>query len=166
MKSKILINATLSILIIISLIIQSCGTIFTGTSDDVNINSTPPKANVKVVSSSGLEVFNGFTPCTVNLSKKHDYNVIIKLEGYLEQKVFINSKLNAFMVVLDVLCSGLTGIIIDVVTGGWNKLEPTNINVTLLTAYNENGEQILYTVFSGYDDEGNPREYKIPLIKK
>ena len=151
--------------VIISLQLTSCGTIFTGTSDDININSTPPKATVKILSSGGMDIFSGHTPCTVNLSKKNDYNVNIKLDGYQEQKIFISGKLNAFMLVLDIFCGGLIGIVVDAVTGGWNKLEPSSINITLLTAYNDNGDIILYTVFKGVDEDGNPREYKLPIIK-
>ena len=153
------------VVVIISLQLTSCGTILQGTSDDININSTPPKARVKIQSTGGMQIFRGNTPWVANLSKKNDYNVNIKLEGYQEQKIFVSGKLNAFMLVLDIFCGGLIGIVVDAVTGGWHKLEPSTINITLLTAYNDNGDIILYTVFKGVDEDGNPREYKLPLIK-
>ena len=66
----------------------SCATIFTGTTDDVYINSNPSGAEIYI---DGLKV--GKTPATLTIKRPglSDKEVVLKLDGY-ERRTFILKK--------------------------------------------------------------------------
>lgn len=146
--------------------IISCATIIKGTSQDISINSNPTKASVVIKTAGGVEVFTGITPTTAKLSKKKEYFAIISLEGYRETTVQITQSFEAWTIG-NLLCVwSVLGLLVDAVNGAMWKLEPEQIMVSLVTAYNEGGESRLYAVFRTLDDQGQLRTLAIPLIKE
>ena len=163
MKKKI---SIISFVLIISMFFYSCGTILHGTSEMVSVRSTPTSASVTVKNDKGLVVAHGKTPKTFKLSKKSDYSILIKLDGYKDQTAYVSTSWNALYGLLSIFCGGLVGIVVDLITGGWNDLEPLEINVTLETAYNDNDEEQLFIFFTGRDEEGILHQLRVPLLKK
>jgi hypothetical protein len=148
-----------------SFLIYGCGTIFHGTSDYVSVKSSPTSASVTVKNDKGIEVNHGKTPSTFKLKKNSDYSILIKLDGYKEQTAFVSTSWNALYGIMSIVCSGLVGVIVDIITGGWNDLEPLSINVTLETAMNENYEEMLCVLFTAKDEEGKLHQLRVPMIR-
>lgn len=160
-NSKLLI----SVFIVVSLLFVSCATIIKGTNQDISINSTPQKANVVVKTTGGVEVFSGTTPTTVKLPKKKEYVATISLEGYKEVSVQITQSFEAWTIG-NLLCGGPIGLIVDAVSGAMWKLEPDQIQITLVTASLDGGAYRMYAVFEALDDQGQLRTLTVPLIKE
>lgn len=118
---------TTSILLIISvfLLSSSCATIFKGTSQEVNFNSDPQKAEVCV---NGTKM--GETPVALKLVCKKTYTIEFKREGYETKAYTITNHVGAGWVILDVL-TGLVGVIVDAATGAWYSLDQKNVNAIL-----------------------------------
>lgn len=151
-------------ILITVLIFTSCATIFKGSSQDISIKSTPDKANIVIKTMGGVEVYTGVTPTTTSLSKKREYLVTIKLDGYKESTVQITQSLQGWFWG-NLLCGGVIGMIIDYTSGSMWDLEPESINISLLTAYNNGNENQTYAVFRTMDNEGQLRVMLIPMIK-
>jgi len=147
-----------------ALLIASCASIFTGTSANVSISSTPTKADVVIETRAGLKVMTGETPMTTKLSRKNEYTVTIKLDGYKEQKISIDHTFNGWYLG-NLICGGIIGLIIDAVDGAIWKLNPTEIKVTLVTAA-LNGKTTIYAVLGAIDDQGQLRTLAVPLLRE
>ncbi len=118
---------TTSILVIISffLLSSSCATLFKGTSEEVNFNSDPTKAEVWV---NGVKM--GETPVALKLASKKTYTIEFKKEGFETKAYTITNHVGAGWVILDVL-AGLVGVIVDAATGAWYSLDQKNVNAIL-----------------------------------
>jgi hypothetical protein len=120
MKSKI------AAVCIISLLgLTGCATLFKGTSENVNMQSSPVQAEVFI---NGQ--LRGKTPLQLKLESKNNYAIEFRAEGYQPRVYNISSKVGAGWIVLDVL-GGLVPVIIDAATGAWYKLDQDNINAVL-----------------------------------
>lgn len=105
------------IFLIISILANSCATVFTGTKQNVQINTSPPGAKVLV---DGIE--RGTTPLALRLKKGSEGQVItIKMEGY-ETKVFQPETDVNFVSVLNLFNLLFWGI--DAATGALWKYDP------------------------------------------
>jgi hypothetical protein len=144
------------------LVLGSCATILSGTDQKVTFNSTPA-AHVVVKSNAGQVVYEGEAPATVKLPKKYTYSVEISLEGYQKQTVPITQSFNAIYLV-NILCGGLVGLIIDPITGAMWNLEPNEINITMKTAMNGTTRSY-YVVFAALDDQGRVRTVALPMSR-
>ena len=102
-----------------------CGAIFTGTKEQVRINSSPQGAAVKV---DGVN--RGQTPTEVTLNSDQSHTIQVEKEGYAASTRRITSSLGAGWLVLDIL-GGFWPIVIDAATGGWHTLERDIITVNL-----------------------------------
>ncbi len=125
MKKFAKMYSILCILATISFILESCGTIFQGTKEQVNFDSGPGAAEVWV---NGAMV--GTTPCQVQLKRKEEYTIEFKKKGYETKSYHISNSVGAGWVILDIL-GGLIPVVIDAATGGWHSLDQTTINATL-----------------------------------
>lgn len=116
-----------SILLIISFLFlsSSCATIFKGTSEEVNFNSEPQKAEVWV---NGTKM--GETPLALKLESKKTYTIEFKKEGFETKSHTITNHVGAGWIILDVL-TGLVGVIVDAATGSWYSLDQKNVNTVL-----------------------------------
>jgi hypothetical protein len=122
-------------LLLSAVVMSSCGTILNGTTQDVLIQSSPSKMDVKF-EKLGL---NYATPTTVSLKRKGNYTLVFSMAGYEELKVAINRKPDATPIIADILFSGGLFLFIDWFNGSIFKLDPeaVNVNLTKLGAVDE-----------------------------
>lgn len=112
-------------LLITFIYLNGCATIFSGSSEDVSLESDPPKAKVLLNGSS-----MGKTPLTLKLQKGKSYIIEFIKEGYENKTLNLSYSLGAGWLILDIL-SGLIGIIVDAATGNCNKFEYSNYKAVL-----------------------------------
>lgn len=107
-----------------TLMCSSCATIFTGTRQNVQINTSPPAADIEV---DGIKV--GVTPMAVSLKKGFTgQTVSLKLDGY-ETKMFQPTTDFNAVSVLNFL--GLIGWGVDAATGAMMKYNPKVYEIQL-----------------------------------
>ena len=107
-----------------TLLLSSCATIFTGTTQTVQINSNPPAASIEV---DGIKT--GVTPMAVPLKKGFTGQTIsLKLDGY-ETKTFQPQTTFNPVAILNII--GLFGFAIDAATGAIMKYDPKVYEFTL-----------------------------------
>ena len=100
-----------------TLLFSSCATVFTGTKQTVQINSSPPAADIEV---DGVKV--GVTPMAVPLKKGFTgQTVSLKLNGY-ETKTFQPAVTFNPVAILNLL--GVVGFVVDAATGAIMKYDP------------------------------------------
>lgn len=107
-------------------LLSGCGAIFSGTTEEVSINSQPSNADIEI---NGQH--RGSTPTTVTLSTDKSHTITLDKEGFSRQTVTVDHKLGVGFVVLDVLFTGLVGVVVDAATGGWYILTQNSVNVSL-----------------------------------
>jgi len=105
--------------------LNSCATIINGTSQQVNITSTPIEAKVTI---DGEEL--GKTPFIADLKRKDNHIVKIELEGYKTEVITLNGKTSGWFFG-NCLFGGVIGMAIDAVTGGMYRLQPEEIKKNL-----------------------------------
>jgi hypothetical protein len=115
-----------SLCIISLLSLSGCATLFKGTAEKVNMESSPVRADVYV---NGQ--FMGKTPMQLNLAVKRSYAIEFRAEGYQPRVYHINNRVGAGWVILDVLL-GLVPVIVDAATGSWYYLDQKNIDAVLI----------------------------------
>ena len=108
-----------------ALLLSSCATVLTGTSDDITFNSTPSGAKIMI---DGLEV--GKTPAVVSVKRPSNKTtkVTLQMKGYEDRSFALSSTFNMFS-----CCNGtnLLGWAIDFVTGSLFKYDKTNYKMEL-----------------------------------
>jgi len=112
-------------ILISAFLLTSCATLFTGSTDNITINSEPEGAMILV---EGIEL--GRTPATVTVKRPGLGNktVTLQLEGY-EDRVFILQK--EFNVIALLNFGGFVGWIVDIATGAVMKYNPKNYDMKL-----------------------------------
>jgi hypothetical protein len=163
MSKSILGWLIIGLIITSTVLIVGCATIFKGSDATINITSTPTAAKVAISSTGGMRMFDGVTPAVVKLPKKNEYIVTISLSGYKDATVNILKDGIEGWFWGNLLCGGVIGIVVDLVTGAMNKLEPEQISVSLALAHNMKGEQVIYAVLYALDNEGQLRSLAVPL---
>jgi hypothetical protein len=108
------------------LLLTGCATLFKGTNEKVNMQSSPIQADVYV---NGLLM--GRTPLQLNLAARKSYTIEFRAEGYQPRVYHINNRVGAGWVLLDVLL-GLVPVIVDAATGAWYYLDQKNIDAVLV----------------------------------
>lgn len=150
------------------LVVSGCASIVAGTSQNVDVSSTPP-AQIVIKASDGKTVFEGHTPAKVNLPKKFKYTVEVSLEGYQTQTIPINQSLNwAATLCGNALIGGLITApifaIIDMANGSAWNLAPNDIQIKMVAAYNGD-TKTYYAVFVALDDQNKVRTAVVPMTK-
>lgn len=107
--------------------LMGCGAILHGTRQTVQANSAPSGAKIEV--SPTNEQYT--TPASMSLERKNNYVLTFSKEGYTSAKFNIQKKLSGGMLVLDILFTGLLGVIVDAATGAWYNLSPEVATVSL-----------------------------------
>lgn len=136
-----MINNKLKSVVAVSLLamLAGCATIMgQSASETLNVRSAPDQASVSIIDESGTKIFEGKTPTTLPLEKKKGYfsgkkySVAIKKEGYAEQTISVDTKVNGWYVGGNLLFGGIIGwLIVDPATGAMWKLDTNEINLTL-----------------------------------
>jgi hypothetical protein len=119
-----------SLLLLVGL--SACATLLGGgSSQPVSVSSTPTAAAFVVKSSSGLQMASGTTPSTIRLPRKNEYQVDITMPGYAKQTLALTKGVNGW-VWANLILGGLVGGAIDFATGAAWKLDPAQIQVSLV----------------------------------
>lgn len=106
---------------------MGCGAILHGTRQTIQLNSAPSGAKVSI--SPTNEEYT--TPASISLERKNNYVLTFSKEGYTPAKFNIQKKLSGGILVLDILFTGLLGVIVDAATGAWYNLSPEVATVSL-----------------------------------
>jgi hypothetical protein len=122
-----------------STVLTSCATIMGNSANEtLNVRSAPEQATVVILDESGTKIFEGKTPTSLPLEKKKGYfsgkkySVNIKKEGFAEQNITVDTKVNAWYVAGNLVFGGVIGwLIVDPATGAMWKLDTNEIDVTL-----------------------------------
>ncbi len=102
-----------------------CATIMQGTSQKINLSSTPSGAAIFV---DGQEL--GRTPMVAELKRKNNHTVRLELVGYHPYETILTRDISGW-VWGNILLGGFIGLGIDFVTGGLYKLNPEQMAATL-----------------------------------
>ncbi len=113
-----------------------CASIIHGSSQDINISSSPDEAEVWI---DGARM--GMTPTKVNLKRKNDYLVTVKKEGYKEATVKIEGSTSAW-IIGNVIFGGIIGCGIDFITGGAYDLKPERVDINMTKLAELDGKTI------------------------
>ena len=109
------------------MLLWGCGAMFQGSNQTVDIQSAPSGA--KITGSPGIGEYT--TPASVKLSRKSSYDLTFTKEGYKSAAGHIHASASFGYILLDVLFTGLVGVVVDAATGSWNTLSPAMLSVTL-----------------------------------
>ena len=115
----------LSIVLFSFTLCSGCATIFSGSNEDISLDSEPQGAQVLVNGTS-----HGNTPLTLKLKKGGTYAIEFVKQGFQNKSLNMTYSLGAGWLILDIL-SGLIGIIVDASTGNWNEFDVTAYKANL-----------------------------------
>lgn len=107
------------------LVLTSCATLFSGSRDNITLNSEPPGA---VIFIDGLE--QGRTPATISVKRPGlgDRQITLKLSGYEDRTFTLQKEFNT-VAILNIFM--FPGFIIDIVTGAIMRYDPTSYTMEL-----------------------------------
>jgi len=105
-------------LFLAALLESGCATILHGSHQDVRVFSDPPAARVEV---DGAQA--GETPINVRLRRGKTHVLQVSKAGYEERTLSLDSSIKFGWIVLDVLCAGLIGVVVDGATSNWESFE-------------------------------------------
>lgn len=106
---------------------SNCGAIFKGSRQSIQVQTSPSAVSLTLTPSAG----NYTTPTTLNVERKNNYVLTFSKEGYEDTKFEIQKHLSGGILALDILFTGLIGVVIDAATGAWYNLKPEAITVNL-----------------------------------
>jgi len=107
------------------LYLSSCATLFKGTTEEVNVNSDPQRAQIFIDGK-----LMGETPIILKMESKKTYLIEFKKEGYKTKTFNLTNHVGAGWIILDVL-AGLIPVVVDAATGAWYHLDQKNVNMIL-----------------------------------
>lgn len=114
-----------------TILLTACASILGGgTSQSVNLKTTPSDASFVVKSSSGIEMSSGSGDQSVRLPRKNEYQIELRAPGYQNKNVAITKSLNGW-VWGNLLVGWVVGFAIDFIGGAAYKLEPSLVSVSL-----------------------------------
>jgi len=126
------------VVVLLSLVVSGCATIFNGTSQGVSISSTPADAKVTIYDAYGQTVLSQQAPCRVRLDRGRGYfsgatyRVVVEKAGYSPAEARVSGRLSGWYLAGNFLFGHLIGwLIIDPLTGGMWALRPKYVNTRL-----------------------------------
>jgi hypothetical protein len=151
------------------LIFSNCATILSKSTYPFTVNTDPSGVKVVIKNGEGKEIYKGNSPASVKLKagegffKKASYTVTVTLDGYVEQTLPINFKLDGwYWGNLLLFPTGVVGLlIVDPASGAMYKLEDEYMNINL----RQSNASIDSPSFNVYDIANTPQEWKDNLIK-
>ena len=141
-------------------LLDSCATIVSGTSQEVSVSSTP-RAKIEIKAASGMVYYSGDSPAIVKLPRKYSYTVTIQAGGYASQTLVISRQFNAWFVG-NIIFGGIPGGVVDAITGAMWNLEPSLLAVTL-EQVSAPGQQRLQVVITSLDARTRGQTFRIPI---
>ena len=111
--------------IVISVVINGCATILTGSTDIISFDSDPEGAKILM---DGIEIRK--TPASITLKRPgfSDKEVILKLEGYEDRRFVLQKEFNVIAILN---FAGWVGWIVDIGTGSFYKYSPKAYDMDL-----------------------------------
>ncbi len=117
---------TKAILLILALrLATGCATIIHGSSQDIDIASSPDDAEVWV---DGARL--GKTPTRLTLKRGDSHLIKVQKEGFKEATIKIDKQVSAW-IIGNVLFGGLIGCGVDFISGGAYDLKPERVDISL-----------------------------------
>ncbi|MBI4041221.1 MAG: PEGA domain-containing protein [Deltaproteobacteria bacterium] len=110
------------LVLFVSMVI-SCATLFTGTSDVVNVSTNPEGAKVYVD-----DAYKGTSPIEVSLKRNADHNVRVTKAGFQDASSILRREFNPVSLINTVF---VLFWLVDIVTGALWKFEKDGIHITL-----------------------------------
>ena len=130
--------------------LTGCGVMFGGTTKNISITSAPSAATITTSPQTGTTT----TPTTLSLERKNNYTLIATRDGYNEAQFQIRKSMRTGPLILDILFTGLLGVVVDWAIGGWWDLKPEDANITLERADdNADGPQLIQVSISSSEDD-------------
>lgn len=124
-------------LIFVLFLVSDCASIVSHSSWPLTVNTNPAGAKVVITDITGVEVFNGTSPATMNLKSgagyfvKQSYKVKLTMDNYPEKVIPVECTLNGWYIA-NIFIGGLIGwLIVDPITGAMYRLDREVINVDL-----------------------------------
>ena len=108
---------------------SGCATVVHGTTQTMDITSTPPGATATILP-EGSSVT---TPAKVELARKQVHTVLFKLEGYEPETVYVNKKVSA-VTGGNLLLGGMVGAARDAQNGAAWDLDPNPVHAEMKPA--------------------------------
>ena len=109
------------------LALPGCGVMSGGTTKIVSVASSPSAATITSSPSSGTFT----TPASLELERKNSYTLIANKDGYSEATFQLQRRMRTGPLILDILFTGLIGVIVDAATGGWYDLKPETVTISM-----------------------------------
>jgi len=170
MKFHLLLSA-----ILIILFTQNCATLVSRSVYPFTIETNPKGANIKVVNSRAVEVFNGESPANLALRsgagyfKKEKYMVTISMDGYEDQSFPITASVDSWFFG-NIAFGGVIGfLIIDPMTGSMYKLKSDYVKIKLKSEnYSTDKSELIIYDFASLPEEWKENLERIDLesVKK
>jgi len=120
-------HLTKAALLALCVALTGCGAILNGSSKTIDIQCNPNNTSI----TSNPEIGDYNCPTTLKLQRKHSYVLTFSKEGYSTHSAEIRKGAQVGIIILDVLLTGLIGVIVDAATGSWNNLKPDQLSISL-----------------------------------
>ena len=114
---------------------SGCATILHGTRQKVELSSTPVGASVRIQPGAVMVT----TPASVELARKHDYQVRFELQDYKPQTAYIDRE-TAPATYWNLIAGGLIGLIVDFSDGAGFQLVPDHVDAVLEPIPSKDGQ--------------------------
>ncbi len=123
-------NRVIGIVLAAVLVVNAggCATIVKGSHQDIGITSTPGGAYVKV---DGID--KGTTPMVIKMKRSKTHTVQFDKAGYETFEAAIATKGSGW-IWGNLLIGGVIGLIVDLISGASNNLEPCSVHAELTPA--------------------------------
>ena len=114
-------------MLLVAVTVNACGcaTVVKGVYQPVTLTSSPSKAQIKV---DGVD--KGETPMVIKMKRAKSHTVQFDKEGYQSHEAAVVKRTSGW-IWGNIFIGGLIGLVIDLITGASNNLEPDNIHAEL-----------------------------------
>lgn len=164
-------NAAGSLLLVCSLGLAGCASIFNGSNQTVTIRSEPDGATLSVTNRAGEKVHTATTPATLSLRrgagyfKAETYTVLLSKPGFADKELTITASVNGWYIG-NILFGGLIGMLaVDPVTGAMYSF-PEAVTGTLDAAAKTSGLDSLTIVSTNSLSPAQMREARLLMALK
>jgi hypothetical protein len=119
----------------LAFLFTGCASYYCGRNQTLPITSDPQKAAVTVYNEFNDVVFEGTTPCSVNLRRADDqgdavpYRIVIELDGHVPQEIVLAGRVNRAYCIN--LMNGGVGYVVDAINGSKWTLTPCEVRIQL-----------------------------------
>lgn len=117
----------MSVVLVVVLVVNTsgCATVVKGSYQSIGITSNPGRAYVKV---DGID--KGETPMVIKMKRSKVHTVQLDKAGYESFQAAITSR-NSGWIWGNILLGGVIGLIVDLISGASNNLEPDSIHAEM-----------------------------------